>query len=74
MAQIQSFDCPMWRLPTVLGYTGVSRSTWLDLAKKGKAPAPVRVPGRRVVIWPAKDVKAWVESLPRATAADLAGV
>jgi predicted DNA-binding transcriptional regulator AlpA len=70
--KVQNFDAPMWRLPTVLSFTGVSRTAWLDTVKSGAAPAPVRVPGRRIVLWPARDVKQWVEALPRTT--DMAGV
>lgn len=62
--QPQSFDLPMWQLPTALAYTGISRTSWLGLVKAGKAPAPVKVPGRRIVRWRASDVRTWVDSLP----------
>jgi predicted DNA-binding transcriptional regulator AlpA len=63
----QSIESPFWRLPTALQFTAISRSTWLDLVKAGEAPAPIKVPGRRVVVWNAREVRQWMECLPRTT-------
>ena len=52
-----------WRLPSVLDYTEVSRSTWLNLVKKGVAPKPRALPGTRAVVWKAEEVKAFMDSL-----------
>jgi predicted DNA-binding transcriptional regulator AlpA len=54
---------PLWKLPTVLSYTAMGRTAWLDGVKKGNMPAPVKMPGTRSVAWRAKKVRAWVEAL-----------
>jgi predicted DNA-binding transcriptional regulator AlpA len=52
-----------WRLPNVLKFTSIGRSTWLKMVKTGRAPKPIKLPGQRTVIWNAEEVKAWLESI-----------
>ncbi len=59
------FETPYWRLPVVLNYAGVSRSTWLNLIKKGLAPAPRQFPGTRAVVWPADEVRDFMRGLEK---------
>jgi len=66
-AKNPQFDSPFWRLPTVLEFTSVSRSTWLDLVREGQAPSPRKFPGRRAVVWVADEVRQYMATLPAAS-------
>ncbi len=72
--QAQGLDAPHWRLPAVLEYTGISRTSFLDMAKNGQAPRARKVPGRRIVLWRAEEIKAFMDGLPVASADDLSEV
>lgn len=60
----KNLDDAWWRLPRVLDYTAISRSKFLELVAQGLAPAPVRLPYSRVVVWRASDLRNWMNSLP----------
>ncbi|RME56769.1 AlpA family phage regulatory protein, partial [Candidatus Parcubacteria bacterium] len=47
------------RLPDVLARVGVSKSTWWEWARTGKAPAPVRL-SARCTVWRESDLNAWL--------------
>ena len=49
------------RLPSVLVYTGISRTNWYLQIKAGKAPAPVR-PSPGVSAWPVAAVRDFVRA------------
>ena len=67
----QDLSAPHWRMPAVLHYTGLSRTTFLDMVRAGEAPKARKIPGRRVVMWRATEVKAFMDALPLATADDV---
>lgn len=48
------------RLPQILSYIPVSRSTWWAWVKSGKAPKPVKL-SERVTAWKAVDIRAMIE-------------
>lgn len=48
------------RLPEVLSFIPVSRSTWWAWVKSGKAPKPVKL-SERVTAWKAADIRAMIE-------------
>lgn len=48
------------RLPEVLFFIPVSRSTWWAWVKSGKAPKPVKL-SERVTAWKAADIRAMIE-------------
>jgi predicted DNA-binding transcriptional regulator AlpA len=52
------------RLPAVIELTGVGRSAWLELVKRGLAPQARRVTGTRSVFWLRAEVEAWLERQP----------
>jgi predicted DNA-binding transcriptional regulator AlpA len=49
------------RLPTVLAYIPVARSTWWSWVASGRAPAPVKL-GPRVTVWRAEDIRRLIET------------
>lgn len=57
-------DC-MIRLQQVLRITGVGRSTWYKLVKKGEAPAGKLV-SAGIRAWSEVECRAWVASRPSA--------
>ncbi len=63
-SDIQS--APLMRLPTVIRWTGLARSTIYRLIAEQKFPAPV-VLARRAVAWRRADLERWSEGRPRAT-------
>jgi prophage regulatory protein len=54
----------LYRLPTVIGLVGLSRSTIEKLVKLGEFPAPVKI-GERAKAWHSEDVHAWIDSKKR---------
>lgn len=49
------------RLPTIKGWTGLSRSTIYSMMKAGSFPMSISL-GKRAVGWLESDVQAWVDS------------
>ena len=49
------------RLSRVLAIYPVSKSTWWQMVREGKAPAPVKL-SRRCVAWRAMDIRALIEA------------
>ena len=54
------------RMPTVVRWTGLARSTIYRLIAEQKFPAPV-VLAARAVAWRRVDLERWSEGRPRAT-------
>jgi len=52
------------RLPQVIEYTGLSRSSILVMAKEGELdfPKPVKI-GKRAMGWRSHDIEAWLSNL-----------
>jgi prophage regulatory protein len=61
MQQQQSTN-PLWRLPTVVAQTGLSKSEIYRRINIGTFPKPLKL-GSRAVAWPAAEIDAWVKSL-----------
>ena len=61
-------DTGFVRLPTILRVYPVSRSTWWDMVRDGRAPAPVKLT-ERCTAWRAEDIRALIERMARAKAA-----
>lgn len=49
------------RLPDVLALIPVSRSTWLNWVKTGKAPKPVKL-SERTTAWKVADIRAFIDA------------
>ena len=49
------------RLPGVLSVVPVSRSTWLNWVKAGKAPKPVKL-SERTTAWRVGDIRAFINA------------
>lgn len=49
------------RLPAVLSVVPVSRSTWLNWVKAGKAPKPVKL-SERTTAWRVGDIRAFINA------------
>lgn len=57
-----SFDSSGFlRLPDVLALIPVSRSTWLNWVKTGKAPKPVKL-SERTTAWKVADIQAFIDA------------
>ena len=54
------------RLPEVLLFTGLKRSSLYELIKNGHFPRPVRLSGRRSVGWFHSEVFIWIRSREKA--------
>ncbi|MBC3864359.1 AlpA family transcriptional regulator [Undibacterium jejuense] len=52
----------LWRLPTVLQETGLSKSEIYRRIKLNTFPKPLKL-GVRAVAWPAVEIQSWVQSL-----------
>ena len=52
----------LWRLPTVVAQTGLSKSEIYRRIKLGMFPAPVKL-GARAVAWPSATIETWVKLL-----------
>jgi prophage regulatory protein len=61
MQQPQSTN-PLWRLPTVIAQTGLSKSEIYRRINIGTFPKPLKL-GARAVAWPAAEIDTWVKSL-----------
>lgn len=55
------------RLPEVLRFYPVSKSTWWAGIREGKFPGPVRI-GERAVAWRCEDIRALIEATGSARA------
>jgi len=49
------------RLPAVLSFIPVSKSTWWAGVKSGRYPKPVKL-GERITAWRAEDIRALIEN------------
>ncbi len=49
------------RMPQVLGVIPVSRGTWLDMVKDGRAPKAVKL-GPRIIAWRVEDIRNFIAS------------
>ncbi len=56
---------PLMRMPTVIRWTGLARSTIYRLIAEEKFPAPVLL-ATRAVAWRRSDLERWSEARPRA--------
>jgi len=50
------------RLPVVLWFIPVSRSTWFAGVRSGRYPQPTRALGERITAWRAEDIRALIEA------------
>lgn len=50
------------RLPTVLNFIPVGRSTWWAGVKSGAYPAPVKL-GVRMTAWRVEDIRAFIDAM-----------
>lgn len=66
MLQQQSTN-PLWRLPTVIAQTGLSKSEIYRRINNGTFPKPLKL-GARAVAWPAVEIDIWIKSLILGTA------
>ncbi len=57
---------PFMRLPSVIRWTGLGRSTIYRLVAEQKFPPPVQL-GARAVAWRRADLEKWSEMRPTAT-------
>ena len=53
------------RAPVAAGYSGMSRSKFLDLVAKGLAPRPKK-PSVGVTIWDRIDLDRWIDGMEQA--------
>lgn len=61
-------DTGFVRLPAILRVFPVSRSTWWDMVRDGRAPVPVKLT-ERCTAWRAEDIRALIERIANAKAA-----
>jgi prophage regulatory protein len=59
-------SAPLMRMPTVIRWTGLGRSTIYRLIAEHRFPAPV-VLATRAVAWRRVDLERWSEARPNAT-------
>lgn len=50
------------RLPQILEFFPISKSTWWDGCRSGRFPKPVKL-GPRTTVWRAEEIKAFIEQL-----------
>jgi prophage regulatory protein len=50
------------RLPQVLQFVPVSKSTWWSGIRSGRYPAPTRALGERITAWRVEDIRALIEA------------
>jgi predicted DNA-binding transcriptional regulator AlpA len=49
------------RLAVVLAVVGLSRTTWLEMVKRGEAPRPLRIgPTKTLTAWRVQDIRSWL--------------
>lgn len=58
----EDFKPRAMRAPMAAQYSGMSRSKFLDLVAKGKAPKPKK-PSAGVTIWDRVDLDRWIDDL-----------
>lgn len=51
------------RLPQVLRFVPVSRSTWWAGVRSGRYPQPTRALGERITAWRAEDIRAFIDAI-----------
>lgn len=61
--ELNPLEAPLWKLPTVMAFTTIGRTAWLQGVKRGLMPQPLKIPGTRSVAWRANEVRDWVEGL-----------
>ena len=66
VASAATVPVQLQRLPQVLARVAVSRSTWYNLIREGKAPAPINL-GGSAVAWIEAEITAWIDSRIAAT-------
>lgn len=54
------------RLPQVLKFIPVSRSTWWAGVKEGRYPKPVKTLGKRITAWRCSDIRVFIDALDKA--------
>ena len=47
------------RLQQVLPATGVQRTCWYEMIRRGEAPRPLKL-GPRISVWKVEEVRAWI--------------
>ncbi len=57
-----NFQPRAMRAPVAAGYSGMSRSKFLDLVAKGIAPRPKK-PSVGVTIWDKNDLDLWLDNM-----------
>ncbi len=53
-------ECGLIRLPEVLHFIPVGKSTWWRGVKSGRYPQPVKL-GARITAWRSEDIRALIE-------------
>ena len=49
------------RLSVVLAVVGLSRTTWLEMVRRGEAPKPLRIgPSKTLTAWRVQDIRSWL--------------
>ena len=52
----------LWRVPKILEKTGLGRTTFLGMAREGKAPKGIKI-SHRITVWRASEIQAFIEKL-----------
>ncbi len=53
---------PLWRMPTVAAYVGLSKGEIYKCMKRGTFPMALKL-GAKAVAWRKSDIEAWVNAL-----------
>ena len=49
------------RIRQVVSVVGLSRSTWLEMVRRGEAPKPLRIgPSKTLTAWRVQDIRSWL--------------
>jgi predicted DNA-binding transcriptional regulator AlpA len=49
------------RIRQVISVVGLSRSTWLEMVRRGEAPKPLRIgPTKTLTAWRVQDIRSWL--------------
>jgi len=60
--QVQLPETGFLRLPQVLAFIPVGKSTWWAGVKSGRYPQPVKSLGQRVTCWRVEDIRKLIEA------------